>query len=71
MAKTYLTTQGDTWDSIALKFYNDERLMHYILEANPMYLQTVVFSANVELNIPDIDVSKLNTISNLPSWRSR
>ncbi len=69
MAKTYFTVQGDTWDSIALKFYNNEKLMHCLLKANPKHLKTVVFSANVQLNIPKVDVSIIGTNINLPSWR--
>ncbi len=70
MVKIYNTTQGDTWDSIALKFYNDEKLLHYLLKANPNCLDIVVFSANIKLTIPDLDVSIMGTSNDdLPVWR--
>ncbi len=68
MPKTYITTQGDTWDSIALKFYGAETLMHHLLKANSQYLDVVQFSANIKLTIPEIDVSLIDT-SILPTWR--
>lgn len=69
MPKTYITTQGDTWDSIALKFYNDEKLFHHLIEANTKYIDVVIFSANIELIIPKINVPIMDTNNYLPSWR--
>ncbi len=69
MAKTYTTTQGDTWDSIAYLIYGNEKLMHHLLEANPKHIGIVVFSANIVINVPDVDVSIMDTNKNLPSWR--
>lgn len=69
MHNTYMTVQGDTFDSIAFKFYGNEKLFNYLLEANPKYINTVVFSANVELKIPTLDVSIMSTNDNLPVWR--
>ena len=66
---TYITVQGDTWDLIALRMYpkiGAEKLMDILLEANPDYMHTVIFPANVALNIPDVDVP---VISSLPAWK--
>lgn len=52
--RTYTTVQGDTWDLIAYKVYGDEKLMSVLIEANPTYLETVIFSAGVTLNIPEV-----------------
>ena len=62
----YITTQGDTWDTISLKFYKDENYMHLILEKNPQYNDVVIFPANVVLDIPDI---VQRTQAKLPAWR--
>ena len=43
-----------------------EKLTDILLEANPEHMQTVIFSGNIELNIPDISVP---VISNLPAWK--
>lgn len=67
--KIYRTEQGYTWDLIALKMYpqiGGEKLMDILIENNPKYVHTVIFSANVILNIPDVDVP---VITNLPAWK--
>lgn len=67
--KTYRTVQGDTWDLIALKFYpkiGGEKLMDVLLEHNSEHIKTVIFPANVILNIPDVDIP---VISSLPAWK--
>ena len=66
---TYRTIQGDTWDLIALRMYpkiGAEKLMDVLLEANPEHMHTVIFPANVILNIPEVDVP---IISSLPAWK--
>ena len=66
---TYRTVQGDTWDLIALRMYpkiGAEKLMDVLLEANPEHMYTVIFPANVILNIPEVDVP---VISSLPAWK--
>ena len=67
--RTYRTQQGDTWDIIALRMYPQigaERLTDILIEANPTHVHTVIFSANIELNIPDVEVP---VITNLPAWK--
>ena len=66
---TYRTIQGDTWDLIALRMYpkiGAEKLMDVLLEANPEHMHTIIFPANVMLNIPEVDVP---VISSLPAWK--
>jgi phage tail protein X len=67
--KTYRTTQGDTWDIIALRMYPNlggEKLMHTLIEANPAYRETVIFEANITLRIPDVNIP---VVSSLPPWK--
>lgn len=67
--KTYRTEQGDTWDMIALRMHptiGAEKLMDILLDYNPEHIHTVIFPANVILNIPDVDVP---VISSLPAWK--
>lgn len=54
MIKTYRTVQGDMWDLIAKKTLGSEYRMTELMEANPAHIETVIFSANVELNIPEV-----------------
>lgn len=67
--KTYTTKQGDTFDSIAFKILGNRRYTKELMEANPKYLDVVIFSGNITLNIPEIETPD-NTATNLPPWRS-
>ena len=67
--KKYKTIQGDTWDLIAFRFYpkiGGEKLMDILLEQNSEYIDTVIFPANVILNIPDVNIP---VITSLPAWK--
>ena len=70
MSSTYKTKSGDTFDSIAFALLGDEKYTKELMEANPGYLDVVIFSGGVSLTIPDIDISD-TTIGNLPPWRSQ
>ncbi|MBR0254088.1 MAG: tail protein X [Synergistaceae bacterium] len=67
--RTYITTQGDTWDFIAMKMYpklGAEKLMDILLDYNPDYIDIVIFPANVVLSVPEISEP---VVSNLPAWK--
>ena len=67
--RTYRTEQGDTWDLIALRMYPSigaEKLMDVLLDVNHEHIHTVIFPANVILNIPEVSVP---VISSLPAWK--
>ena len=55
MAKTYYTIQGDMWDGIAKKLYDDESGVNALLEANQQYADIVVFPAGIILDVPDYE----------------
>ena len=65
-AKIYSTTQGDMWDSIALRELGSEHLMHLLIDTNPKYIDVAVFPANCELIIPGISTEERITF---PPWR--
>lgn len=62
----YTTTQGDTWDIIALKVYGSEKYMSHLLKSNPKHINTMFFSSGVEIICPDIES---DIIDNLPPWK--
>lgn len=62
----YLALEGDTFDSIAFEFYSEETFAHHIMQANPNYLQTIVFVGGEHLKIPIFDT--LETSESLPPW---
>jgi Phage Tail Protein X. len=67
--RNYTTSQGDQWDMIAYKMYPNvgkEYLMSTLLAANQEHLQTVIFPANVVLQIPDV---ALPGVENMPPWK--
>ena len=64
----YVTQQGDTWDLIALKLWpklGAELLMTDLIEANLEHVETVIFPANITLNVPDVELPVVKT---LPPW---
>ena len=67
MANMYITVEGDTFDRLALSYYNDEKQAHVIIQANPDYCDTLIFGAGVELYIPDATDATLP--ETLPPWR--
>ena len=66
MSKTYTTSQGDTWDIIALRQMGSEKYMSLIIEANSKFNQVVVFPAGIVLVIPAVPVA---TATTLPPWK--
>lgn len=67
--KTYTTVQGDTWDYIAYKLYGSENYMKQLIEANYDLLDTLIFEANVTLNVPEIGI-EISNDEDQPYWRS-
>ncbi len=63
----YTTVEGDTFDSLALMFYNEEKLASEIIKANPDYCDVLIFDAGVKLTIPE--VSTVTLPATLPPWR--
>lgn len=62
----YHAVQGDTWDMISYKVYGHEQGVGLLIKSNPKYIDTVIFKANVVINIPDFPLSM---IQNLPPWK--
>lgn len=69
MATTYITKQGDTFDSIAFNQLGAEKYVNELMEANPGYIAVIIFSGGIILTIPEIDDAG-TTASNTPPWRS-
>ena len=66
---TYKTILGDTWDLIALKVYGAEKLFPLLMEANPKEIGTLVFSADIVLNIPPVNTELEREIKR-EDWRN-
>ncbi len=69
MAGNYRTVQGDAWDAIAYRLWGKEHLMHFIMEANPAYMDVLSFPAGVELVVPDLPAAARTVKkAELPPW---
>lgn len=65
MAKTYVTTQGDTWDRIALETLGSENLLPLLLENNQRHRKILIFPSDITLSIPEVDISEM---TERPDW---
>ncbi len=65
--QTHVTVEGDTFDALALKYYNDEQLASRIISSNLDYCDVLIFEAGVVLRIPIMDT--VDTPETLPPWR--
>lgn len=65
-AYVYTTSEGDTFDILALDMYDDEKMAHHIIEANPDYADMVIFPAGIELTLPIIEKT---TTQDVAPWR--
>lgn len=70
MANTYVTTQGDTWDLISFKIYGTEKYASVLIELNPDYVNTSIFSANAVLTYQDIQIEQ-KISDNAPPWKRK
>lgn len=67
--RTITTRQGDTWDLLAKRLYDNELYMSELIKANFAHRFTVVFSAGVVLNAPEIDTTDRSGADGLPPWK--
>ena len=67
MPEIYITVEGDTFDALALLFYNDEKMSSTIIQANPDYCDVLIFEAGISLSIPEASAVALP--ETLPPWR--
>lgn len=66
MTETYRTIAGDTWDGVVYKVLGDCFFMDLLIKENIQHSETFIFSAGVELVIPEVE-AKPNT--KLPPWK--
>ncbi|MDR2819312.1 MAG: tail protein X [Desulfovibrio sp.] len=65
--REYRSIQGDAWDSIAYRLWEEERFMADIMAANPEHADVLIFPAGVMLRIPDVDLTA-RPMKDLPPW---
>ena len=67
MPNIHVTIEGDTFNGLALEYYNDEKQASTIIKANPDHCDTLIFEAGVVLTIPDETATTMP--ESLPPWR--
>lgn len=63
----YVAQGGDTFDSIALAAYNEERMAGTIIAANPDLCGVLIFEGGEAVRIPIVET--VDTPDTLPPWR--
>lgn len=63
----YTAQGGDTFDSIALSAYNEERMATTIITANPDLSDVLIFEGGELVQIPIVET--VITPDTLPPWR--
>ena len=66
MVKTYVTVQGDMWDSIAYAQLGSTDHTDKLMNANLRYREYYTFPAGIVLVLPEIPKSTSDT---LPPWK--
>lgn len=61
------TRVGDTFDELALQVYDNEKMAHHIIEANPDYADVIIFEESVLLDVPIFEETQ--TPETLAPWR--
>ncbi len=62
----YITKQGDTWDLISHNVYGTSKYIGLLMQNNFNLLDTFVFGAGTEVNIPELSEEESEDI---PEWR--
>jgi len=62
----YTTIDGDTWDMIAKKVYDDESKTDFLMFNNTNLLNILVFSSGIVLETPPLPTKRQSL---LPEWR--
>lgn len=62
----YETSSGDTWDTISLFVYGDEKYAGFLMKNNPFLLGTVIFKAGTLVYTPP---APAEMDMDIPDWR--
>lgn len=63
----HIASAGDTFDTLALAAYSEERMATVLIEANPDLSDMVIFEGGELVRIPIVE--KIQTQDSLPPWR--
>lgn len=55
--KRYVTSYGETWDTISMDFYGTPYMVAELISCNPQYSDVLIFEEPAELNIPILETT--------------
>jgi phage tail protein X len=67
--RQYTAVQGDVWDYLSWKLYQNEGFAHVLLAANPELRRIVQFEVPTVINVPDRPQARAQSSANLPPWK--
>lgn len=65
--KTHIAAAGESFDSVALSYYNVEFMADKLMKENPLHVKMVVFRGGEVLKIPIYD--DIESKETLAPWR--
>ena len=68
----YRCSAGETFDSIALAIYDDEKYAADLMNANPGYVHKIVFSGDEVLSLPVVekqDGEESGNVASVAPWK--
>ena len=68
MSKTYVSVQGDMWDSIAYKTLGDVKYTDRLMSLNTEYRDIYIFPAGITLILPEKEETA--DAGFLPPWKA-
>lgn len=66
--QTYICSAFETFDSVALILYGDEKYAADLLNANPEHCRKPVFEGGEELRVPVVEISD-TTAPTIAPWK--
>jgi phage tail protein X len=64
----HIAADGDRWDTLAYRYYNDSKKMDIIIKANPEVPGKLILDAGIKLRIPVITVPDI-VIKGAAPWK--
>ncbi len=64
---THIAKAGETWASLAYRYWGEETLMWRLIEANPLLARVLVFEGGERVRVPE--APEEDRTAAMPPWR--
>ena len=65
--KNHIAAAGESFDSLALSYYDNEFMADKLMKLNPLYVNVIIFKGGENLTIPIYD--DIESKETLAPWR--